>query len=363
MKAELAIVGGGPAGLAMAIHAARKGIDVVVLERRRPPLDKACGEGLMPSGVRALERMGVLALIDPSERSPFAGIRYVQEDGTAMHGRLPGPGLGIRRTALAEALAARASALGARLLFRCRVESFQPRDDGLLVETEHGPIDCRLLVAADGGRSRIRSLAGLDGWVEGPRRYGLRQHFGRPPWSDSVEVHLSPTAEAYVTPVGPSRVGVAFLFEPERIDGPISVDALLRRFPSLAASLAGAPRESTARGAGPLRQAPRGVVSGRLALLGDAAGYVDALSGEGLSLAFAAAEALAAVLDRALADPRGTLEEYERIHHALFRRYALTTEALLGIVRRPRLRRAVVRLLAGRSVAFDAMLRWALGPD
>ncbi len=101
---DLVIVGGGPAGLGVAIAAARRGLEVLLLERGTFPADKACGEGLLPAGVRALEALGVRSLLDPSAFSPLRAIRWIDGDVVA-EARLPAPGgLGIRRTALSVAL-------------------------------------------------------------------------------------------------------------------------------------------------------------------------------------------------------------------------------------------------------------------
>src|SRR5690606_20266939 len=119
---DVAVVGGGPAGLAVAIHAATRGLNTVVLERASFPAHKACGEGLMPAGLAALERLGALAHLDRSQSAPFVGIRYVQEDGSTAEGLLPAPGgLGVRRVALAEALVTRAREVGAELRERTHV--------------------------------------------------------------------------------------------------------------------------------------------------------------------------------------------------------------------------------------------------
>jgi len=113
---EVAICGGGPAGLATAIRAAEAGYATVVYERAAGIPDKACGEGLMPRGLAALSRLQVRSALDPSACAPFRGIRYVQEDGSQVEARFrDGEGLGVRRLALEGALRHRALAAGAKL--------------------------------------------------------------------------------------------------------------------------------------------------------------------------------------------------------------------------------------------------------
>ncbi|MBF5041804.1 FAD-binding protein [Aggregicoccus sp. 17bor-14] len=362
LDCDIAIAGGGPAGLAAAVCAARAGLSAVVLERAFTPRDKACGEGLMPGGLAALERMGVLPHLDLRESAPYVGIRYVQEDGTQVEGRLPGGGgLGIRRLALSDALSARARELGVRLQERAQVTAHRRVPGGIEVDTAAGTLRARLLVAADGLASPLRHAEGLDVPVHGPRRFGLRRHFARPAWSPFVEVHFADGVEAYVTPAGTSRVGVAFLWE----DGAaqkVSFESLLARFPVLQEQLAGTAPDSEARGAGPLARRARSRVADRFVLLGDAAGYVDACTGEGLSLAFTCAEALGQVLPGALAqgaDARA-LAPYERAFRRAFRSYAWTAGALLFLARRPRARRAVIRSLSRHPQLFERLLRLAV---
>lgn len=105
---DLVVVGGGPAGLAVAIVAAEQGLSAVVIERHDFPPDKACGEGVLPPGVKALARLGVAGRFDHTTSFPFAGIRFIQEDGSSAESLMPTNGLGIRRTVLVQALAHRA---------------------------------------------------------------------------------------------------------------------------------------------------------------------------------------------------------------------------------------------------------------
>src|SRR4051794_25834820 len=102
---DVVVVGGGPAGLAAAIVAAEQGLAVMVLERRNFPPDKACGEGVLPPGVAALEKLGVLPELERNASYRFSGLRFIQENGAIAEASLPGRGgLGIRRTLLVETL-------------------------------------------------------------------------------------------------------------------------------------------------------------------------------------------------------------------------------------------------------------------
>jgi 2-polyprenyl-6-methoxyphenol hydroxylase-like FAD-dependent oxidoreductase len=332
---DLLVVGGGPTGLATAILATRAGFSTTVVEAREGPIDKACGEGLMPSAVAALQEMGVC----PTGRS-FHGIRYV--DGTACaEGRFSaGPGLGIRRTQLHQALSARADALG---VTRVQARAGVPTQGPGWVEA--AGVRASWLVAADGLHSPVRRALGVALPPRSPARYGLRRHFHVRPWSDLVEVHWAADAEAYVTPVADDLVGVAVLF-----GGRGDYDDWLCRFPALRERLAGAPVASSIRGAGPFEQRVERRRVGRILLAGDAAGYVDPLTGEGVNLGIAAGAALV----RLLRDSRP--EAYDATWRRLTVRHRALTHALLWAARRPALRRRIVPAAGRLPVVFCAAL-------
>ena len=334
---DLAIVGGGPAGLATAIFAASEGLDVTVLERRRFPIDKPCGEGLMPHGVRLLDSMGVRI----EKCRPFEGIRYVDDWNVAEARFREGHGLGVRRVELSKALLARARELGVEVREETRVEKVIPFRDGVTVSTAGGSLDAKWVVVADGLGSLVP--AARPGRV---RRYGARTHYRLAPWSSFVEVHWAQGAEAYVTPVSDDEVGVAFLW---REHAP-SWDVMLSRFPHLARRLEGAEALSSMQGAGPFSRRPRRLTAGRLALVGDASGYVDAITGEGVAIAFECARALA----RALKE--GGLASYESAHRRVMGRYRRLTEVVLALAAHPRLRRGVVSALSGHAMLFERLL-------
>ncbi|QMU77698.1 NAD(P)/FAD-dependent oxidoreductase [Streptacidiphilus sp. PB12-B1b] len=331
---DLLVAGGGPAGLATAVHAARAGLEVVVAEPRPAPIDKACGEGLMPGAVQALAGLGVAPV-----GCPLRGIRYLDERRSAEARFAAEPGRGVRRTELHAALARRAEQLGVRVL-PLRVGEI--RQDGHSV-TAAG-ITARYLAAADGLHSPIRRRLALDRPDPRPPRYGLRRHFAVQPWTDCVEVHWSPGAEAYVTPLGPDLVGVAVLTA-ER--GPF--DGHLARFPLLARRLPGT-AATAVRGAGPLRQRVRGRVAGRVLLVGDAAGYIDALTGEGVSLALAAA----AELVRCVRADRP--QAYEQAWRRVSRRHRLLTDTLLWTRCQPALAGRIVPAAARLPAVFTLLV-------
>jgi flavin-dependent dehydrogenase len=358
---DAVVVGGGPAGLAFAIAAAVNGLDVVVLERRGGALDKACGEGLLPAGVRALDALGVRPHLAAGDAAPIAEIRWIEPGAEAARLRLPAPGgLGIRRTALSAALRRRAREVGAEVVPEFEVVEHVRERGAIRAVGRGGEVAARLLVAADGLASPTRRREGLEGPAGRRARFGVRRHIAVPPWADAVEVHFAEGAEAYVTPAGARRVGIAILFEqgePERFE------ALLERFPALARLVAAAEPDSAVRGAGPFDRRATARVADRLVLLGDAAGYVDAVTGDGLSLAFRCARELAAMLPRALAQGAGldALRPYEAIWRRHFRPYAAWTRSMLWLSRSPRLRRRVLALAAARPAPFERVVAAAVG--
>ncbi|OBJ91399.1 monooxygenase [Mycolicibacterium conceptionense] len=304
---DLLVAGGGPAGLATAVHAARAGLETVVVERRQAPIDKACGEGLMPHSVRQLQRLGA----HPEGRE-FRGIRYLDGHRAAEATFRDGTGYGVRRTVLHTALSEAAASAGVRVVHGEVGSVFQDS-----VSVCAAGFRARYLAAADGLHSPIRRSLGLSGGEGRRRRWGIRRHIQIAPWSDCVEVYWGPDAEAYVTPVGADCVGVAILTS---VRG--GFDEHLAAFPMLADRIHGH-EHGHDRAAGPLRQKVRHRSAGRVLLVGDAAGYVDALTGEGMGLAFGAAELLVGCVraDRP--------EDYDGQWRAMTRRYRWLTAALL----------------------------------
>jgi flavin-dependent dehydrogenase len=332
---DLVVAGGGPVGLAAGIEARRRGLSVVVVEPRAGAVDKACGEGLMPTALSRVRELGA----EVTGR-PFVGIRYVSGRRSVDARFRAGPGMGVRRTLLHEALDRAAEESGVTRV-RGSVTGVAQDQDAV----EAAGLRARWLIAADGLHSPVRRGLGLDVPARGTSRFGLRRHYAVTPWADHVEVHWSRHVEAYVTPVAEDLVGVAVL-------GPSGTgyDEALEDLPALRSRLRGAAAVTTLRGAGPLRQRASAPRSGRVLLAGDAAGYVDALTGEGLSTGLATARSAVAAV------AAGHPEAYPSAWARDTRRYRLLTSGLLVVAAHRWSRSALVPIATRVPVAFRGVV-------
>ena len=331
---DLLVAGGGPAGLVTALHAARAGLSVTVVERRRPPIDKACGEGMMPYTV---EHLGKLGITVPG--MPFRGITYFDSAHRVDAPFRAGEGRGVRRTTLHTALMDAVAAAGIDVV-TANVGSITQDADSV----QCAGFRARYLAAADGLHSPIRRSLGLARPHRGSRRWGQRRHVATAPWSDRVEVYWSDGAEAYVTPVADDCVGIAILTAKQG-----SFESRLAEFGALSDRVNGHPH-GPERAAGPLRQRVSNRTAGRIMLVGDAAGYVDALTGEGLGLAFGGAELL---VNCVVANRPG---DYDRQWRRMTRRYRLLTAGLLHAVEFGPTRSRIVPAAAALPSAFTKIV-------
>jgi flavin-dependent dehydrogenase len=347
---DVFVVGGGPAGLATAIAARRHGLSVVVADGAIPPIDKPCGEGLMPDGVEALHQFGIK--IPDGEAYPFRGIRFVS-GGTTAEARFPrGTAYGIRRTHLHRIMADHAAASGVRMLWQAAVTGLHP--EGALVAGEL--VRARWVVGADGSGSRVRDWArldrrGSDATPEKNLRFAFRRHYRVAPWTDFMELHWGHQCQIYVTPVSQEEVCVALISSSPKL----RLEDGLGEFPELYARLENAEPTSSERGAITVtRRLPR-VYRGRTVLVGDASGGVDAITGEGLCLAFRQAALLGDCL------LNGNLAQYQDGHRTLIRRPALMARMMLFMAKHNHLRRRIMRVFQSSPRSFAGMLAMHVG--
>lgn len=342
--ADAFVVGGGPAGLAAAISLRRAGMDVVVADAAQPAIDKACGEGLMPDAMAALGRLGVQ--VPASDGHIFHGICFRTEDSAAAAHFTQGKGLGVRRTVLHDLLVDHAAALGVHMMWDTRVTV---KDHGKLI-ANGVEWSSRWIVGADGQRSKIRQFAQLE-HRQISQRYGFRQHFSVAPWTDCVEVYWAAEGQAYVTPTGENEVCVALVME----DKKDRMARLPEMFPSLGARLQGHEATSNERGAMTIcRRLPR-VTRGSIALIGEAAGSIDAVTGEGLALAFKQALALGEAL------PQGDLEMYERMNRQIRRMPFAMSQFMVFLGRHPGLQSRIIQACERDNSLFSHLMGVHIG--
>ncbi|MBV72020.1 MAG: hypothetical protein CMH52_11880 [Myxococcales bacterium] len=359
-KVDVVIVGGGPAGLACAISLAKRRMFVTVVDKKKWPIDKVCGEGLMPCGVDTLDRMGIFENIASDSLRAFYGIRWICDQGAVAQANFDsGVGYGIRRTGLSDALYQAAKDSPYVTLMESthllEVKTYDSHVDVTLrgLDGQYG-MKAAVVIGADGRNSKVRKLLDMDGApAVREKRWGARQHFRVAPWSNHVEVYWSNGIEAYVTPSSESRVEIAFLWDKSRFKpakaGRNLVSGLLKNFPQLERRLVGCETVSNQQATGPLAVQAKVPTQARAILLGDALGYVDGITGEGLSVALQQAELVAHELpilvrsNRLGADDLGGLGR--RIFHIYWKSVRMVKLALV-LARVPLLRRLAIRGLS-----------------
>jgi len=374
---DVLIVGASVAGAATALHMAQRGRRVLVIDRASFPRRKACGEGIFPNGVAELERLGLLPGL--AARGVFLEELRFSIDGLAVAAPMGGrAGLGIQRRLLDAALIEAARTTGVEVCLGRRATGLR-REGGRYtgVDTDAGSLDARVIVAADGLGSGLRREADLDAAAPAThhpgqtgrranrsgrdgQRYGVSAHvrLTRTPLP-RVDVAFLRGYEVYVTPVGSDLLNVAVL----------SGRAGMRDF---AGRVAEAFRERVAAAgvlperwelvdeplaAGPFATGARRLWRDNLVLTGDAAGFFDAVTGEGISLSLLGARACAAAIDAYLetGDERA-FAAYAKRRRALAAGSTLLGRLCLFLAARPVLSRAAIRNLGRRPRAFAGLV-------
>jgi menaquinone-9 beta-reductase len=387
---DLLVVGGGPAGAALAIHAGRAGLTVDLFDAARFPREKPCGEGIMPAGVRALERLGAL---DEVGGAAYSGVRYrgfgidvtsqfassssSSSSSSEKEKAHASPfGLGQRRLVLDAVLLNRARATpGVRVFEGSPVDGLVTRHGRVVGLNVCGrSVAGRLIVGADGARSRVRQLLGLDAPRPAHPRVGWRVHYRLAPAQappTEVEIYVGAGHELYLTPLPEGCVLLAALTEggEHASASRAKLEAWVMAHPALGERLRGATLVSAPRGRSPLvHRALAGVAPGAV-LLGDAAGNSDPITGGGISQALLSAELLADELPRALhGSESGDREHdsewlwrFDRRRRGMLRDYRLLTGMMVRLARRPTLARATLTAMRASPRLMGHLIGVAAG--
>lgn len=340
MQSDVVVVGAGPAGLATAIAASRKGLRSVVVDCRKPPVEKVCGEGLLPQAISSLYKIGV-RLADHLGH-PFTGIRFSDASSSVTAAIPRGEARGLRRSELHHLLVERATRAGVRFMWGARLSEVDDRS----MKAGDERISYQWLVGADGQNSIVRKWANLSSRRPARRRYGFRRHYSVAPWSSVVETHWGDGCQLIVTPTGREEICVVLLTRNPRL----RIGAALGNFPEVAARLHKAEPVSAEAGmATSLGRLPA-VTRGRVALVGDASCTIDGIAGQGLCLAFQQAYALAEAL------AKEDMRYYEAAHRKISRMPVRMTRLLLLMDRSARVRRRALRLFAQRPALFARLI-------
>jgi 2-polyprenyl-6-methoxyphenol hydroxylase-like FAD-dependent oxidoreductase len=282
MKArfDVAVVGGGPAGAAAALGAARRGLSVALFEPQAVP-DKPCGEGIMPSGVHALRELGLASIVERAQ--PLERVGYVLSSGRELEVELPEAGCALERPDLARALAGALASEPGILRFERKVAT-TAHGQGFRLIGEGEVMTASALIAADGLHGRAAAWLRRTGATR--RRLGLRARAQARRPLRRVEVHLGAGSEVYLTPLPQGRVNVAVLVAPaesEKGSSALWLERALDEHPRVREVLGPwtTPPESRALH----RPRPRIVAERATFLAGDAAGGVDPVLGCGVAVA------------------------------------------------------------------------------
>ena len=361
---DVIIIGGGPAGLFAGIVCARNNLKTLILEKQAYPIDKACGEGIMPTGVEHLRELGIAPFVEKYPYHYFKGIRYISGKGrTAEANFAEGSGWGIQRVVFSSALLECAATLS-NLEIRAGESAVYTLGENPKVNLNNTVLCPKLLIGADGLHSQVRKLGNLVALFPNVKRWGVRQHFNVEPWSVFVEIYWGPGLEAYVTPVSVSSVNVSLLWDAKRYKpeygGKKLFASLLKEFPELQERINKEDVMDESMAAGPLYQKTWSVANGKILLIGDAAGFFDPITGEGISLAAKQAILLEKIVVPILQEKNKNLEkrlaEYSREFTQIYRPYHAMTRLVLLFRLWPKLTDRVIQVLHSFPALFQKLL-------
>ena len=316
--AGVIVVGGGPAGSVSAALLAERGHRVLLLDKARFPRHKACSEYVNPAGARLLADLGFERDLDALGAHRMdamlihapGGRRFLADFSAAAPG---GTAIGLSRYRLDALLLDRARDAGVEIREGTHVRDVVITDgrvQGVEARIDGGRVTVRapLTIGADGRHGVVSRALALDVAPRWPQRTGLVAHYrgvtGLDRWG---EMHVVAGGNGYVglAPLEDGLTNVAFVMNSAAVVArPGALEAFfeegLSGIPEVAAKLAGAERAGAIRGVGPMAHRARRVAGDGFLLVGDAAGFLDPFTGEGIYEAVRGATLLAPVADAAL---------------------------------------------------------------
>jgi len=324
MRADVLILGAGPAGTALATHLSRRSYDVRIADRKDFPRHKPCGEFLSPACAPYLDELDVTARIAAVGPHRVRGMQLHGYDRRATGeflqvGDRPDyarSGLAMRREQFDFELLQNARAAGASWLPRHQLQSLIRDPDGAvrgarLRNAAGESIDCRArwVIGADGVRSHVARELAVQRPIRWLDRMALVAHFRGVEPRPHAEVHLFPGGFFAATTVDDNLFSINLVVDRSVVQARTDADwdEFVGRHADLAPPfrerLRGSHRVSPWRGTGPLAYTTRQQTFRGAALVGDACGYIDPITGEGIYYALFGARQLAVALHDALADP------------------------------------------------------------
>lgn len=369
---KILIVGGGPAGLMTALILSEQPVELTLIEKYDWPIDKVCGEGIMPKGLEILKKYGVAERISNNAGRFFTGITYF--DAVCAVGKFKsGSGYVVRRTALSQALHDAVKARqNVRLLSNTELIAYQQESESLSVSVRQGRNmenlslgQFDLIIGCDGLRSKVRKLAGLETAPLGKQnRIGARVHFQIAPWSTQVEVYWSSGIECYVVPVADDCIEFVFGWNQDLLQiktgRPNKLRAkLFSYFPQLASIVEAQVQLSELEAIGSFARQAVTSYADRVVLIGDANFFLDPITGEGLSMAFEQAEILGQFLPVLHRQAGGDSFRLEILK--LKRRYLRVTRILLFLSQHYLLRQFILVILVLVPKLFQHLLEVNMG--
>lgn len=348
MSKKMAIIGGGPVGLYLSILLAKSGHYVSVFEKGTWPVDKVCGQGIMPSGVELLKTIGIE--VNNEESFSFSGVRYIDGDNV-IEGRLKRPGLGMDRKVLSSKLH-QLALLDSKITLKdqSKVDELSLYEQAVSISTNNNFEVFDYVFICDGLNSTFRRKLDLEVKRKGEHRMGARVHFECEPWCDKVEVYWNNGVEAYVTPVGNNKIEIAFLWFEKSIEkGAFLEERLFNLFPELSNKVKGKTKLNDFKAYGPFNTVSMAMKKGPVFLVGDAYKFLDGITGEGISLGLKAATVIAK-----------NFENFSFIHKLkiglIYFNYAIWVKLALMLSRNFLFRKIIFKFANKFSSFFDYIL-------